>query len=196
MLSGITPTGKKKNIAVTETGQVVISGTFGGGSGGGSGDASAENQNTQTTRLEEIRDRLPSTGALSEGTDIVGVSIPIGGTGARGWLSAVWKGIDTIKTILSPTVLTATISFNLSGDHIILPANSTKGYKVWRCYFTSRTEVGFTLKNSSTALSGKMFLTGAVFDLYPPLNIPANSSFTLTTDAAAEVGGIIFYSEV
>lgn len=82
---------------------IIENGIAGSSGGGGSGsDASAANQITQTNELIAIKNRLPANGALSEGNDIDSTSIPTGGSGARGWLSAIWKLInDKIPNTIS-----------------------------------------------------------------------------------------------
>lgn len=67
---------------------IIENGIAGGGTTNG---ATATKQDQQTTELLAIKNRLPANGALSEGTDIDGTAIPTGGTGGRGWLSAIWK---------------------------------------------------------------------------------------------------------
>lgn len=56
LVHGITAAGDKKPILVNADGSLI-----GGGGGGGSGDASAANQQTQISRLTEVRDRLPAS---------------------------------------------------------------------------------------------------------------------------------------
>ncbi|MBW4677130.1 MAG: hypothetical protein KME52_24935 [Desmonostoc geniculatum HA4340-LM1] len=76
----MTETPYQKTNIVDVNGNVINS--FGGGSGSG-GDASATNQTTQITRETEIRDRLGDTA-------VTGATMPSGGTGLFGWLSAIY----------------------------------------------------------------------------------------------------------
>ncbi|PHJ65046.1 hypothetical protein VF04_04500 [Nostoc linckia z7] len=64
---------------VDESGQIINQ--FGGGGSGG--DASATNQQAEITRLGEIRDRLGDT-------PVTGASMPSGGVGLFGFLSAIY----------------------------------------------------------------------------------------------------------
>jgi hypothetical protein len=70
------------------------------GSGGGAGNSSAtsSNQDTQIMRETEIRDRIGATA-------ITGTSMPSGGVGLFGWLSAIWKAIPSNTTPVAVNVL-------------------------------------------------------------------------------------------
>lgn len=70
---------QKVNV-VDADGNVITS--FGGGSGSG-GDASATNQQSQITLETAIRDRIGST-------SVSGATMPTGGAGLFGWLSAIY----------------------------------------------------------------------------------------------------------
>lgn len=85
-----------------------------------------------------IRDRLPSGGVLSEGTDITGVSIPTGGSGGRGWLSAIWKTLtdrvpvltligDRLKTQSVLDSVTVTGSANAENG-MVIPSTDCSSY--------------------------------------------------------------------
>ena len=142
LVGGVDAQGRVRAFAVNEAGQLIAFGggdstSSGTGGSGGTSDATQALQQTEIDRLTEIRDKI-----LTEGTDIDGISLPAGGAGARGWLSAIWQ----VLSATNPAIKSAPIAISAAGDNtIIAPSAPTKSLRICGLYFTAASAVAITL---------------------------------------------------
>jgi hypothetical protein len=108
--------------------------------------------------------------------------------------------MTTIDATIGPLVQQAVVSFNASGDNLVILGKVGSRIKVLQFFLVVAAATTFIYKSGSTALSGPLVFgsnSAHVLDyMQLPLTCNVSDSFIINSSAAVQVGGTIWYAVV
>jgi hypothetical protein len=103
--------------------------------------------------------------------------------------------------IESKTFRTLPINCSLLGDNIVIPADSTAGFKVWKLWLVATVALTITYKNGQTVLTGPIGLVAGgsqslPYDGTANFAIDIGNAFIINISGSGgiQVSGTVYYS--